>query len=102
MFIIRSFSVHQNPVFQASGGRKRDLKICGNNRGGNEGQEVNRKFQKEFLGMIREVNGTGVNSITENDRDNVSMVEWWMGVTFTDGRRSLMEEVAVKNGRTIR
>lgn len=61
-----------------------------------KGKEANRKFQNEFLGMIKEVNGTGVTSITENDKDNVTMVESWMDVTFKDGRRSRMEEVAVQ------
>jgi len=61
-----------------------------------KGKEANRKFQNEFLGMIKEVNGSGVSSITENDKDNVTMVESWMDVTFKDGRRSRMEEVAVQ------
>jgi hypothetical protein len=61
-----------------------------------KGKAANRKFQNDFLGMIKEVNGTGVNSITENEKDNITMVESWMDVTFKDGRRSKMEEVAVQ------
>ncbi len=61
-----------------------------------KGKEANRKFQNEFLGNIKEVNGSGVTSITENDRDDVTMVESWMDITFKDGKRSKMEEVAVQ------
>lgn len=61
-----------------------------------KGKEANRKFQNEFLGMIKEVHGSGLRSVASNDRDDVTMVESWMDVTMKDGNRSKMEEVAVQ------
>jgi ketosteroid isomerase-like protein len=61
-----------------------------------KGKEANRKFQKEFLGMIKEVHGTGVNTVAVNDKGDKTIVESWMDVTMNDGHRSKMEEVAVQ------
>jgi ketosteroid isomerase-like protein len=61
-----------------------------------KGKEANRKFQTEFLGMIKEVHGSGLKSVAANDKDDVTMIESWMDVTMNDGNRSKMEEVAVQ------
>lgn len=61
-----------------------------------KGKVANRKFQTEFLGMIKEFHGSGVNAITSNEKDGTTMVESWMDVTLNDGNRSKMEEVAVQ------
>lgn len=60
------------------------------------GKEANRKFQADFMGMIKEMHGTGVRSVTSNEKEAVTMVESWMDVTMKDGKRSMMEEVAVQ------
>ena len=61
-----------------------------------KGIEANRKFQADFMGMIKEMHGTGVRSITSNEKEAVTMVESWMDVTMKDGKRNMMEEVAVQ------
>ena len=61
-----------------------------------KGKEVNRKFETEFLGSVKEFHGSGVNSITSNEKDGVTAVESWMDVTFKDGKRVKMEQVAVQ------
>jgi hypothetical protein len=61
-----------------------------------KGKEVNRKFETEFLGSVKEFHGSGVNSITSNEKDGVTTVESWMDVTFKDGKRVKMEQVAVQ------
>jgi hypothetical protein len=61
-----------------------------------KGKDLNRKFELEFMNGIRDIHGSGVRSITSNEKDGTSMVESWMDVTFKDGKRSLMEEVAVQ------
>lgn len=60
------------------------------------GKDTNREFEKNFMGSIKETHGFGVNSITSNEIDGVTMVESWMDVTFKDGPRMKMEEVAVQ------
>jgi ketosteroid isomerase-like protein len=61
-----------------------------------KGKDANRKFQNEFLGMIKEVHGSGLKSVASNDKDNITMIESWMDVTMNDGKRSKMEEVAIQ------
>lgn len=60
------------------------------------GKDVNRKFEVEFMSMIKEVHGTGVRAITSNEKEATTMVESWMDATYKDGNRSMMEEVAVQ------
>jgi ketosteroid isomerase-like protein len=62
-----------------------------------KGKDMNRKFQEEFMGMIKEIHGTGVKSIASNEKEATTMVESWMDVTYKDGQRQFMEEVAVQN-----
>ncbi len=61
-----------------------------------KGKEANRKFQTDFMGMIKDVHGSGVKAITSNEKEGTTMVESWMDVTMKDGKRSMMEEVAVQ------
>ena len=61
-----------------------------------KGKDANRKFQTDFMGMIKEMHGTGVRSVTSNEKEAVTMVESWMDVTMNDGKRQMMEEVAVQ------
>lgn len=60
------------------------------------GKAANRKFQVEFMSMIKEVHGNGVKAITANEKEATTMVESWMDVTLKDGKRNMMEEVAVQ------
>jgi ketosteroid isomerase-like protein len=61
-----------------------------------KGKDANRKFQTDFLGMIKEVHGSGVTTVTSDEKAAVTMVESWMDVTYKDGNRAKMEEVAVQ------
>ena len=61
-----------------------------------KGKDVNRKFQLDYMGMIKELHGSGVKSITSDEKDATTMVESWMDVTMKDGKRHMMEEVAVQ------
>jgi ketosteroid isomerase-like protein len=61
-----------------------------------KGKDANRKFQVEFMGMIKEVHGSGVRAFTSNEKEATTMVESWMDVTLKDGKRNVMEEVAVQ------
>jgi ketosteroid isomerase-like protein len=61
-----------------------------------KGKEANRKFEVDFMNMIKDVHGTGVNAITSNEKEATTMVESWMDVTMKDGKHSKMEEVAVQ------
>lgn len=61
-----------------------------------KGKDTNREFEKNFVNTIKEFHGMGVNSITSNEEEKVTMVESWMEATFQDGNRVKMEEVAVQ------
>ena len=61
-----------------------------------KGKEANRQFQKEFMEMVKAIHGSGVRAITSDEKDGTTMVESWMDVTMKDGKRNVMEEVAVQ------
>lgn len=61
-----------------------------------KGKEANRKFELDFMGTIKDMHGTGVRAITSNEKEGTTMVESWMDVTMKDGKRHMMEEVAVQ------
>ena len=61
-----------------------------------KGKDANKKFQEEFMNMVRDVHGSGIRSITSDEKEATTMVESWMDVTLKDGKRNLMEEVAVQ------
>lgn len=59
-----------------------------------EGKDYNRKYEEEFFGSVHEVHGGGVDHLTSDEDNGVTMVESWMDVTFKDGNRVKMQEVA--------
>ena len=61
-----------------------------------EGKDANREFETNWLAGIQEMHGGGVNAITSNEDAGVTMVEAWTDMTFKDGNRMKMEEVAVQ------
>ena len=61
-----------------------------------KGKDLNRKFQEEFMSMVKEVHSTGAKSIASDEKKAITMVESWMDVTYKDGRRKISEEVAVQ------
>ena len=59
-----------------------------------KGKDSNREFEKNFYGSIKEVHGGGVLGITSDEENGITMVEAWMDVSFQDGSRMKMEEIA--------
>ena len=62
-----------------------------------QGKDANRQRELQFVESVQEVHGGGVNGITSNEDDGTTMVESWMDVTFKDGNRVKMEQVAVQH-----
>ena len=59
-----------------------------------EGKDANREAEKSFLASVKEWHGGGVLGITSNEPEGLSMVESWMDVTFQDGSRVKMQQIA--------
>ena len=61
-----------------------------------EGKEVCRTYENKFVESIQEIHGGGVDAVASNEEDGVTVVESWMDVTFKDGNRVKLEQVAVQ------
>lgn len=61
-----------------------------------KGKDLNRKFETDFLGSLKEFHAMGVTAITSNEKEATTMVESWLDATYKDGNRVKMEEVAVQ------
>ncbi len=59
-----------------------------------KGKDTNREAEKKFLASVQEWHGGGVNAITANEEEGITMVESWMDVTFQGGHRTKMEQIA--------
>ena len=59
-----------------------------------QGKSANREFETNYFGSIKEFHGGGVKAITSDEENGITMVESWMDVTFQDGNRMKMEEIA--------
>jgi len=59
-----------------------------------KGKDKNREFEKQFFSMIKELHGGGPVAITSDEENGITMVETWIDVTFKDGNRVKMEQVA--------
>ncbi|NNC82796.1 MAG: nuclear transport factor 2 family protein [Flavobacteriales bacterium] len=69
-----------------------------------EGKEANREFQKNWYSQVDQVHDGGVRAVTADDEAGVTMVETWTDMSFKDGNRMKMEEVARqkwKDGKII-
>ena len=62
-----------------------------------EGKATNRAFEEQWMATIQEYHGGGARFITANEEENVTMVEAWADITFKDGNRMTLEEVAVQH-----
>lgn len=68
------------------------------------GKEEQRKAMQEWADGIEEFHGSGYGAVTSDEEKNTTCAELWMDVTFKDGNRTKMEEVAVqkwKDGKII-
>ena len=61
-----------------------------------KGKTANREFEMNWLASLQEFHAGGVTSITSNEESGHTAVESWMDVTFKDGNRMKMEEVAIQ------
>lgn len=61
-----------------------------------EGKEAQRQAIEGWNKMVKEFHGNGYTNITSNEAEKTTMVESWTDVTFQDGNRIKMEEVAVQ------
>lgn len=59
-----------------------------------EGKDLNREFEVKFLSTVKEMHDGGTIAITADEENAATMVESWMEVTFQDGNRVKMEQIA--------
>ena len=62
-----------------------------------EGKAASREFIENWRASIDEYHGGGARVITSNEEERVTMVEAWADITFKDGNRMKLEEVAVQH-----
>ena len=60
------------------------------------GKDANREYEKKFLSMLKEVHGAGVDAFTSDEENGITMVQNWMEVTFQDGNRVKLDQVAIQ------
>ena len=58
------------------------------------GKDANREREKQFVESIGEFHGAGITATASSGETTFS--EWWMDVTFKDGTRKKLEQVAVR------
>lgn len=83
---------HEEVVVQEANGEQRN------------GKSAQREAIQQWSQGIKEMHGGGVGAITANEEAEISTVESWVDVTFKDGNRIKMEEVAVQkwqNGQIV-
>ena len=61
-----------------------------------EGKDAQREAIKQWMDSVQEEHDGGILSITSNEDQGITTVESWMDVTFKDGNRGKMTEVAVQ------
>ncbi|MEA1784504.1 nuclear transport factor 2 family protein [Arenibacter sp. GZD96] len=65
-------------------------------RGERVGKVACRAYEVEFLNGVSEFHSLTIDSIAANEEDGVTFVESTMDVTFKNGYRAKMEQVAVQ------
>lgn len=65
-------------------------------RGTRQGKTACREYEVAFLDMIQEFHNLEVKSITADEEKGISAIESLMDVTFKNGHRAEMEQVAVQ------
>jgi len=58
------------------------------------GKAINRTYEENFIGSISSINGGGIDGITADEDNGITMVESWMDVTFKDGNQVRLEQIA--------
>lgn len=65
-------------------------------RGTRKGKAECRKYEEQFLDSIKEFHSLEITNLASNEDKAVTFVESVMDVTFKDGQRAKMEQVAVQ------
>ena len=65
-------------------------------RGTREGKATCRSYEEQFLSSVQEFHGMEVKKVGSDEANATSFVESTMDVTFKDGNRVNMEQVAVQ------
>ena len=60
------------------------------------GKAAQRKAIEDWQGMVKEIHGGGCDSICSDEENGVTAVESWVDLSFQDGNRMKMSEVAVQ------
>ena len=79
-----------------------DVVMQENKKDPREGKAANRVYEEQFVGSVKEFHGAEVTAQAASG--DVSFTEWWMDITFQDGNRARLEQVAVrrwKNGKVV-
>lgn len=61
-----------------------------------EGKPANREYEENFLSMIKEFHNLSVDAVTSDEENGITTVESAMDVTFQDGNRTTLKQVAVQ------
>ncbi len=61
-----------------------------------KGKEAQRQAIQQWMGSIKEFHDGGCDSVCADEENNISTAETWMDVSFHDGNRVKMSEVAVQ------
>lgn len=73
-------------------------------RGSRSGKSECRAYEEQFLSSVQEFHGMEIKSIAEDAEKGKVLIEVTMDVTFKDGNRVNMEQVAVQqweNGKIV-
>jgi len=74
-----------------------DCEMQENSQAPRKGKAENRKYEEQFLANVKEWHDGGYTAIASDEENGITMVESWIDVTFGDGNRVKMEEVAVQH-----
>lgn len=68
------------------------------------GKSEQREAIQQWFGSVKEMHGTGCNSICADEQNAMTTAETWVDMTMQNGTRVKMEEVAVQkweNGKIV-
>jgi len=88
--------VGQGKLLEAFDQYYADNVVMAEPRGTREGKADCRAYEEAFLDMIQQFHGLDVKSVTSDEKNGITSVECSMDVTFKDGNRALLEQVAVQ------
>jgi hypothetical protein len=59
-----------------------------------KGKAANREAEFNFINNVQEWRGGGVNSITANEEEGITMIESWLDVMMENGKPFRLEQIA--------